>query len=395
MSAAHIRLTVSWFPTAMPKGPAIGDPECLTWEAFSGVFWPGDHWRREGEKDGPCVVPARFQLEPDGRHVRRLKQNIVARTAVALDVETKVQTGEVPPPLSATRAQVAKAGWAAVLYTSHRHTTATPRYRLMLPLSEEIDPDLPVGELVADRLRLGDVLDRGKLGASSVFYLPSANPGELDQHECHALDGNPVDATWVREVGAAMRAREAAEAHATAVARHQARLAAGDNPDDPLIDRIRQHLDLAQILLSHGYARQGTKFRHPHSSSGSFGADIKTFGGIERVFSHNANDPLHASNLPDWCDVTAIDAVDATVILSFGGDRTKALGELAEGYGLSKAPERRAVAGLIFQLIREQAAQGDIETAAFAKGARLGLSVAEVCQVASWVAARATAAEGV
>ena len=56
----------------------------------AGVFW----WRREGEKDGPNFVPPRFTLEPDGRHVRRLKRNLIARTAVALDCETNKKTGE-------------------------------------------------------------------------------------------------------------------------------------------------------------------------------------------------------------------------------------------------------------------------------------------------------------
>jgi hypothetical protein len=86
-------LVISWFPTATPKGPALGDPEHTTWGEFCGVCW----WRREGEKDGPNFVPARFKLEPDGRHVRRLKENVVSRTAVALDLEANNQTGELPP----------------------------------------------------------------------------------------------------------------------------------------------------------------------------------------------------------------------------------------------------------------------------------------------------------
>ena len=96
------------------------------------------------------------------------------------------------------------------------------------------------------------------------------------------------------------------------------------------------------MLTGHGYDRQGTKYRHPNSSSGAFGADIKVFGGIERVFSHNGTDPLHADNLPAWCDgVTALDAVDVVIILDFGGDRQRALRELAKRFGISKAEEQR------------------------------------------------------
>src|ERR1700727_2663697 len=95
-------MTITWFDTAFQKGPAIGDPERTTWAAFSGAFW----WRREGEKDGPNFIPARFGLEPDRRHVRRLKRNLLARTAVALDCETNKETGEIPPSFTDAIARI-------------------------------------------------------------------------------------------------------------------------------------------------------------------------------------------------------------------------------------------------------------------------------------------------
>jgi hypothetical protein len=102
------------------------------------------------------------------------------------------------------------------------------------------------------------------------------------------------------------------------------------------------------------------------------------------VYSHNAGDPLHHSNLPAWCTVTAIDAFDATVILDYGGDRTRALRELAERFNLTKAAEKKAVARVIFRFIRQQASQAAIESAAFAEGQRQGLSRDEVRNVALW-----------
>ena len=121
MSANDLPLVVSWFPTAMPDGPAIGDPEHTTWGAFCGVFW----WRREGDKDGPNFVPATFELEQDGRHVRRLKRNLLSRTAIALDCETNKVTGEVPPSLAEVVARIKNEAWAAVAYTSHNHTDSS------------------------------------------------------------------------------------------------------------------------------------------------------------------------------------------------------------------------------------------------------------------------------
>ena len=119
-------LVISWFPTAKPEGPAIGDSECITWRNVAQVL---SLWRREGEKDGPGFVPARFKSEPDGKHVRRLGTNLIARTAVAMDCETNKRSGEVPPSPDDATALVLNAGWASVIYTSHRHTAAARRVR--------------------------------------------------------------------------------------------------------------------------------------------------------------------------------------------------------------------------------------------------------------------------
>jgi hypothetical protein len=202
-----------------------------------------------------------------------------------------------------------------------------------------------------------------------------------------------VDVSWLTAIAEARKAEEdriAAVAHAAAAARLQAKIAVGFNPDDSLIERLRSRFDLDSVLRSHGYDKAGTKYRHPNSSSGGFGADLKVLGGIERVFSHNGTDPLHASNLPAWCTVTAIDAFDATVILDFGGDRTRALRELAAWFNISKAAEKKAVASVIFRLIRGQASQAAIESAAFAEGERQGLTRDEVCNVALWACQEVT-----
>jgi hypothetical protein len=387
---ANLPLTISWFDTAAPNGPACGDPECTTWGEFCGVFW----WRREGEKDGPNFVGARFMLEPDGRRVRRKQKNLLARTLVALDCEINKETSEAPAPVSEVVGRIQSQSWAAVVYTSHSHTPEAPRYRIVLPLSEQIAIDLPAVEVIAGELELLGVLDHSKVGAWSLFYLPSAPPGQLDIHETVVVEGDPISAEWMREcAGIILAARQAeadriaAEANVEAAARREAKIAAGFDPDNSLIEKLRSRLDLDDLLRSHGYDKAGTKYRHPNSSSGCYGADIKVFGGIERVFSHNGTDPLHANNLPFWCGgVTALDAFDAVAILEFGGDRQKALAELAERFNLTKAAERKVLARLLFRMVRQQAPQEEIEAAAFAEGERRGLTRDEVCQVACWVA---------
>jgi hypothetical protein len=289
----------------------------MAWDQFTQVF----KHRREGVKDGPCFATARFKLEADNRHVRRLKGNVIARTAVALDIEPNKAMGEIPPTPEAALERVQALGWSCLLYTSHSRRPGADRYRMVFPLSSEIPPEILAPDIVAETLRLNGVLDRSKRGASSLFYLPSSDADE-DWHQCHVIDGSPLDAKTITQAGQAILDAEAAKAQAEATraaeevaARRAERITQGFDQDDRPIEKIRAHLDLAELLRAHGYDQRGTKWRHPNSSSGMYGADIKTFSGVDRVFSHNASDPLHADNLPDWCTVKAIDAFDAAAIL--------------------------------------------------------------------------------
>jgi hypothetical protein len=390
MSADSLLLTVAWFPWGEPPGeqkgkPALGEPETMTWANFAGVFWH----RREGEKNGINVVPARFNPWQDGKMVRRIKADVIARTAIAIDIEGK--NGIVPPEPAAVVKRLAALNLAAVVYTSHNHDPVSNiRYRVIVPMEQEVAPDLPAPLFLAELLDLADVLDQSKIGAASLFYLPSCPPDAADLHQCHVVRGGPVGAAWVAAKEAERQEEQdriAAEAHAAAQARIEARIAASFDPNDSLIAKLRSRLDLASVLTAHGYDLKGKKYRHPNSQSGSFGADIKVFGGIERIYSHNGNDPLHHANLPDWCcGVTALDVVDVVTILDFAGDRSRALRELARKFGISKPDERRVLAKLIFRMVRQEAPQQAIEASAFAEGLSLGLSRAEVISVAQWCA---------
>ncbi len=393
MSARDIPLAIAWFDTAMPRpGEALGTLIQMTW----GDLVERLSRRRQGEKDGACFAPATFELKPDGIHVGRTKTSALSRTAIVLDIETSKKTGEIPPPPIEALSRARGMGLAALVYSSHNHRPGSdPRYRVVIPLSDEIACEIPAPEVLAAELGLPGVLDTSKIGPASVFYAPSCPAEAQGTHYFEAVDGMPVDADRINEVGVVLlqarrteEARIAAAAQGEAAARRDAKIAAGFDPDDSLIEKIRVHLDLEQILLSHGYDKKGQNFRHPNSSSGMHGAHVKAVGSIERVFSHNATDPLHGDNLPAWCDVTAVDAFDVLAILDFGGDRRRALVGLAEKYGLSKTEENKALAALIFRMIRRHASQKDIETAAMSKGARLGLSRDEVCRVALWVRER-------
>ena len=297
--------------------------------------------RRQGPKDGPNLVFARFIPEPNG-NAHRVNTKAAARTAIALDIETHKTTGEIPPSLAEAAERIKAQGWAGIVYTSHSHTAAAPRYRIILPQSAEIPPHLPAVEVVAEILGLSGVLDRSKLGPASLFYLPSAEPGGLGDHASISVDGAPIDATWIQDrAGALLAAREAEQgerrekALAAAEATRAAKIAAGFKPNENLIEAIRDRLDLAAELLRHGYTPTGNRYLYPGSETGVPGVHIlRGSDGVERVFSHHANDPLAAGNLPSWCNVAAVDVVDVVTILDHGGDRKAALHKLAKQFGI-------------------------------------------------------------
>lgn len=205
----------------MPQGSALG-PERTTWANLCDLV---SGFRRHGPKDGPGFCAARFRLEEGGRHVRRIKSNLLARTAIAMDIEASKGTGELPPTLDEMAKRIEARGWAAALWTSHNHKPPNDiRYRIVLPLSEEIDHELPAPDVIAAVLGVAGVLDKSKLGAASYFYLPSCSGDDTaDVHQEIIVPGALIDAQWLtdratalQEAREAERERQAAEAASSA-----------------------------------------------------------------------------------------------------------------------------------------------------------------------------------
>jgi hypothetical protein len=391
MRAEDVKMTITWFATAFPKGKALGEPELITWKNFTQVLF----YRREGEKDGLAFATASFKPIPGSRLVRRTSKELFTRTAIALDIETNKQSGEIPVAPSEVASRIRTEGLACVIYSSHNHNSETNRrYRIVFALSEEIGVNIRAAIIIAERFGLQGVLDKSKTNAESIFYLPSCPEDHLHLHFLEVVDGDAIDAGWLvhrNETSLPILIDKSSNSRPGIIqqivtSRRGTNFSSRKVSDESIITKIRSHLDLETILIGHGYLKSGQRFKHPKSTSGNFGSNIKCFGGIERFYSCNATDPLHFANLPEWCGkVRAVDAFDVVAILDFGGDRNKAISNLSRHLNLDKADDKKTLARLLFKLIREQAPQTKIEDIVLTQGKLLGFSESDICQIAKWV----------
>src|SRR5262245_13092670 len=127
---------------------------------------------RTGEKDGWAVAFATFAGT-------RGNQALATRSAIALDVESSKQTGEIPPSEEVAARRLGMLGVCAVLWTTYNHQPDEPRYRIVVPIPEVVlsdDTSLLLDDwlapALAQRLGLSGVVDGSKYGASSLFFLP-------------------------------------------------------------------------------------------------------------------------------------------------------------------------------------------------------------------------------
>jgi len=206
-----------------------------------------------GDKDGPALSCATFS-GPRGN------ANLVNRTLVALDIEASGATGEIPLDVASMVAALAARRVECVLWTTHSHTLARPRYRLLLPLAEPIayQPDIDpyIAASVAAELRVSGVADPSKFGAASLFYLPRHAPDA--PHESHYIPGN-VMSNGRLETAALIAAQGVAQSEAERAALRRANAM----PPELLakIERYNTTHPLTGELQRFGYIRDGMRWR--------------------------------------------------------------------------------------------------------------------------------------
>lgn len=116
---------------------------------------------------------------------QRKAGNIVSRSLVTLDIDfgTADTLGIVEDMM---------AGTAWCLYSTHSHSSATPRYRLIVPLSRNVTPDeyIPIARRLAETIGI-DIFDDSTYQPERLMYWPSA--AQDGEFVFRSGDGEPAD----------------------------------------------------------------------------------------------------------------------------------------------------------------------------------------------------------
>lgn len=208
-----------------------------------------------GTKDGPALACATFN------GIRR-NTNLVARSMIALDIEASQTTGEVPITFDAMVGYLTAKRVRAFVWTTHSHTDAMPRYRILLPLAAPIPYDAVTDTFLsaaaAAQLRCYGVSDPSKFGAASLFYLSRHPAGGVFQSQ--EITGDPVD-TGLLLTMATTIAEKVAQDEAEIAARRRARAM----PPELMakIEAYNESHPIAERLTAYGYRREGTRWKSP------------------------------------------------------------------------------------------------------------------------------------
>ena len=161
------------------------DRRSLTWAALCHRLT--DH--RVGAKAGPCFTPATF------RGTSRLKDDAEVIGLAVLDLDDGSRS------LAEIKAAVGQRGWAAIIYTTFRHTPNHPKFRVVVPLERPWQASHYPSRGAANTAwreryfalaaALNVVADPACTDPSRLYYLPRHPEGAA--FETAIIEGVPCD----------------------------------------------------------------------------------------------------------------------------------------------------------------------------------------------------------
>ena len=148
----------------------------------------------DGDKDGPAICTGLYYANNRGSGNAIEKHEILA-----LDIDKVVAEGELSKTdtLLKKLRRIRDDGYEFAMYSTLSHTSANPRFRLLLPLLEPVESD-EYRALSKAFVKYYDLdVDEGvTFGPASLFFLPlyeQGNEESRDKFKCRMVEGKAVD----------------------------------------------------------------------------------------------------------------------------------------------------------------------------------------------------------
>jgi hypothetical protein len=140
---------------------------------------------KTGPKEGNGWVPAKMPSGP------RKSEFVESISLIVFDIDNKegaLQQDEI-------KQRINEANYRAILHSTYNHTRESPRYRLIIDISEQIQPANHKNFLldIARHLDIFDYIDKACLDVSRFYYRPRYSEERSNAFEFWSTDGNPVD----------------------------------------------------------------------------------------------------------------------------------------------------------------------------------------------------------
>lgn len=241
---------------------------------------------------------------------RRKKDSVISRSMVTLDID--YADGSAPEVWGRICERL---GCSALVYSTHSHTEDSPRLRLIVPLSEDVQAEQyePLARKLAQTAGIIEQLDPTTYQTERLMFWPST-PADVELY-FQTKDGpycNPSDvledyADWRDCSTWPVSSRE------TKVIRHENKKAGDPREKDGVIGafcRAYTIYDVIEKFLSDVY-KPGTKGRYTYVK-GSTSNGVACYDSLF-AYSNHATDPAGGQNLNafDLCRIHLYGAEDA------------------------------------------------------------------------------------
>lgn len=178
-------LPISKFNNEKDNSPQL---EFANWAQFSEKF--SFHIKKSAKSDNPCWSPTIYKAGE-----KRGNKNVVAISMAVLDVDSGV-------PFESLIKQIDS--YAYLIHTSFSHTKEMPKYRVILPLANQVEANEWNEVWLRINTWLGNINDPATKDASRIYFMPACPPDSTD-HFVKIANGKLLNISDLPELPVAVK----------------------------------------------------------------------------------------------------------------------------------------------------------------------------------------------